>query len=157
MCGGRGKIRINTHPGNLQILPPSFQPRAIRRRTQLAPGRLLAPSFPRARRAPDAPAAVGYRVGAEGLGHEGGVAEQHHEVVAVTQVFERLGRVLDRQLGDGRFGEHVFVDCPVQRRCGGQVSGASAGRKAQVFALLTAMSLVLVWGDNHELAGKCVR
>jgi hypothetical protein len=38
---------------------------------------------------------VGYRVGAEGFRHEGRMAEQHHEVVAVAQVFEGLCGILD--------------------------------------------------------------
>lgn len=72
------------------------------------------------RRALDASTAVGYRVVTESLRHKGRMAEQHREVVAVTQVFEGLGGVLDCKLRDGGLREHVFVDCFVQRRYGGE-------------------------------------
>ena len=100
----------DAHPGDLQILPPSLHPRAVCRRTQLAPRRLL-PLLARVRAcAPDAPAAVGYCVGAEALRHEGRMAEQHREVIAVSQVLEGLCGVLDSQLGDQRLCQDVFVD-----------------------------------------------
>jgi len=42
---------------------------------------------------------MGYSVGAETLRHEGSVAEQHREVVAVAQVLKGLCGVFHRQLG----------------------------------------------------------
>ncbi len=112
---GRGNEKTwngggDAHPGDLQILPPSLHPRAVCRRTQLARRRLL-PLLARVRTyAPDAPAAVGYCAGAEALRHEGRMAEQHREVVAVSQVLEGLCGVLDCQLGDQRLCQDVFVD-----------------------------------------------
>jgi hypothetical protein len=94
----------NTHSGNLQVLPPSLQPSAIRWRTHLPPCRLplCPPLRGRARlRAFDASTAVGNHVVSKSLRHKGRMAEQHREVVAVAQVFEGLCGVLDCKLRDG--------------------------------------------------------
>jgi hypothetical protein len=107
------------HPSDLQLLPPSLQPRAICRRAQFAARRrrFLLPFLPRgSARPPDATATVGYHVGAETLGHKCCVTQQHREVVAVTQVLEGLCGVFDRQLGDRGLCEDVFVDSLVQGR-----------------------------------------
>ena len=111
LCARKRKTRSenenrNTHSGNLQVLPPSLQPSAIRRRTQLPPCRLCLRLCPpvrgRARRcALDASTAVGCHVVSKSLRHKGRMAEQHREVVAITQVFKGLCGVLDCKLGDG--------------------------------------------------------
>ena len=44
---------------------------------------------------------------AEGLAHEIIEAKEHAKVDPVTEVLERLSRVLDRELGDARLTKYV--------------------------------------------------